>query len=207
MSPSSLSQIVLVRQHVTLLQGTPSLVRRVTAGPLGGARLLGPHSNLRVLALGGESFPSLEEVCRWGGEESDTQVFNVYGITEVSSWACCHHVQVLAEHGAPMDWNEKALGRGAVPIGDPLPGTRVELRTEEGPLEGCGRGEIWIGKDVGGMARYGSGWGEIWIGKDVGVAWYGSGWGEIWIGKDGLTSGNSVMVLACMSMWYVCVCV
>ena len=97
-------------------------------------------------------------------------------------------MQVLAEHGAPMDWNEKALGRGAVPIGDPLPGTRVELRTEEGPLEGCGRGEIWIGKDVG-------------------VARYGCGWGEIWIGKDGLTSGISVMVLACMSMWYVCVCV
>ena len=55
---------------------------------------------------------------------------------------------------AQMDESELTVGRGEVPIGQPLLGTCIELRTEDdGLLEGCGQGEIWIGEVVGG-ARF-----------------------------------------------------
>ena len=54
--------------------------------------VLGPDSNLRLLALGGEQFPRASELSSWLGSGNKTKLINLYGITEVSCWASCHQV-------------------------------------------------------------------------------------------------------------------
>ena len=118
------SPSVLSRHSITVLQCTPSLFRTLPL-PLC-RRLLGPASCLRVLAFGGESCPSLSTVRRWRHPGNRTDIYNVYGITEVSCWSTCHKVDL---DNQTADWND------TVPIGQALSGTRVELRS----------GEIWVG--------------------------------------------------------------
>ena len=75
--------------------------------------------------------------------QNKTTIFNIYGITEVSSWAMCY--QVTADDLA----SDTVHGHGfpsAVPLGSPLLGTRIELRDEDGVPVDKGSGFIWIGK-------------------------------------------------------------
>ena len=67
--------------------------------------------------------------------QNKTRLFNIYGITEVSSWASCHEIDIDDDstHDEPHP-----LG---VPIGEPLLGTRIELRGKE-------QKRIFIGKHV-----------------------------------------------------------
>ena len=72
--------------------------------------------------------------------QNKTAIFNIYGITEVSSWAACYQVT-----------DENLAGSGcdpptAVPLGGPLLGTRIELRDEDGMPVDEGSGFIWIGE-------------------------------------------------------------
>ena len=118
------SPSVLSRHTPTVLQCTPSLFRTL---PLSSCRqLLGPASCLRVLAFGGESCPSLHTIRQWRHPSNQTDIYNVYGITEVSCWATCHKIDF---DNQTADWND------TVPIGQALSGTRVELIS----------GEIWVG--------------------------------------------------------------
>ena len=76
--------------------------------------------------------------------QNNTAMYNLYGITEVSSWATCYKVtdEDLASAAA-------RCGRDApppVPIGTPLLGTQVELRDEGGASSKSGSGFIWIGR-------------------------------------------------------------
>lgn len=87
-----------------------------------------------------------------------TQIFNIYGTTEVSSWSTCHAVdeavlcRSLAEGG---ERERNGGGRGeskieeeSVPLGEPLLGTLVEVRGEQS--EENGRfGEIYLGIVLG----------------------------------------------------------
>lgn len=54
--------------------------------------MLSTNSSLRVLALGGEAFPSLHVLKGWREKGNKTQIFNLYGITEVSCWATYYKI-------------------------------------------------------------------------------------------------------------------
>ena len=72
-------------------QATPTLLRRF-GSELIKSTVLSAHTSLRVLALGGEAFPSLTILKSWRGKGNRTQIFNIYGITEVSSWATFYRI-------------------------------------------------------------------------------------------------------------------
>lgn len=80
---------VLVRHKVTILQCTPSLFAKFHDGL---ARKLIEASKLRILAFGGERFPSSEVLRKWMDHKDAPKFFNLYGITEVSVWATCHQI-------------------------------------------------------------------------------------------------------------------
>ena len=84
--------------------------------------------------------------------QNKTTLFNIYGTTEVSSWATCHQIDI-------RDLSEGATGgmeplglvmrehsfSDHIPIGKPLLGTRLALQDSEGTEVCQGFGEIWIG--------------------------------------------------------------
>lgn len=70
-------------------QVTPTLLGRFGRRTLQ-EEVLSAGSSLRVLALGGEACPSLAVLRSWRQEGNRTRVYNIYGITEVSCWACCY---------------------------------------------------------------------------------------------------------------------
>ena len=114
-------------------------------------QLLGPQSSLRVLAFGGEACPSPATVAQWKHTKNSTRIFNIYGITEVSSWATCYELPYASDlhreqYNDPVDDKINALNSTLiVPLGDPLLDTCIELRDEQGSIISCGDGEIWIG--------------------------------------------------------------
>ena len=87
--------------------------------------------------------------------QNSTRVFNLYGITEVSSWASCcevteedlaHWKYVPSSPGSQMCAD--GLSSDAVCIGGPLLSTRVEVVGVDGgrlSAEQPGEGEIWLG--------------------------------------------------------------
>ncbi|KAJ6647363.1 Beta-alanine-activating enzyme [Pseudolycoriella hygida] len=92
---------------VTIAQITPSLFRRFPLHDIRN-RLF---RTLRCLILGGEPFPSMPEVKSWFGPKGEgetlTRLFNIYGITEISS--TIYEVTL-------MDIQNESL----IPIGSPL---------------------------------------------------------------------------------------
>ena len=122
---------LLTRHSVTVLQCTPSHFRSFPL--LACQSLLGVSSCLRVLAFGGEVCPPPSLLRRWRHPDNHTDLYNVYGITEVSCWATCHKIQL---DNTRTDGN---VLTDAVPIGEALSETRVELRGREGEEE------IWVG--------------------------------------------------------------
>ncbi|XP_037031308.1 beta-alanine-activating enzyme isoform X2 [Bradysia coprophila] len=98
---------------VTIMQITPSLFRRFPVEAI--QSLLASSSNsLRCLILGGESFPSMEEVALWFTVNDEIQMharlFNIYGITEVSCWSTIYELtsadiecKNLIPIGLPLD--------------------------------------------------------------------------------------------------------
>ena len=68
--------------------------------------------------------------------QNTTCIFNIYGITEVSSWATCQELSLDHTHQNDV----------MVAIGDPLLGTDIELHDDEGGVvKGQGSGTIYIG--------------------------------------------------------------
>lgn len=74
-----------------IIQATPTLLRRFGAHIIK-SMVLAADTSLRVLALGGEAFPILSLLKTWKHQENRTSIFNLYGITEVSSWATCYKI-------------------------------------------------------------------------------------------------------------------
>uniref|UniRef100_H0WN13 Beta-alanine-activating enzyme n=1 Tax=Otolemur garnettii TaxID=30611 RepID=H0WN13_OTOGA len=135
--PSQLASVLFSHHRVTVLQATPTLLRRFGA-QLIKSSVLSASTSLRVLALGGEAFPSLTVLRSWRGEGNKTHIFNVYGITEVSSWATFYRIP------------EKSLTSTLkcempVQLGFPLLGTVVEVRDTNGCTIQEGNGQVFLG--------------------------------------------------------------
>ena len=124
-------------------------------------KVLTKDSSLRVLAFGGESCPTLSTLKQWRPSQSNSSIYNLYGITEVSCWASCHHIPVIEllekKSGACQ---EKVTSQSKelenclidevndVPLGVPLSDTIIEVRNENGKLVQEGIGQIYIGELV-----------------------------------------------------------
>ncbi len=78
-------------ENLSLIQATPTLIHSLGDEYLS-STLLGPESHLRVLAFGGEACPDLNTLKRWKHDENRTELYNLYGITEVSCWATVHRI-------------------------------------------------------------------------------------------------------------------
>ncbi|XP_055591934.1 beta-alanine-activating enzyme isoform X2 [Uranotaenia lowii] len=101
--PARLLESVILPEKISFVQITPSLFCHWMDDSKGKA-LLEPGSSLRTLIVGGEPFPRSLMKLPVG---CPVQVFNVYGITEISCWAT---IQKLAPELDVVD----------VPIGVPL---------------------------------------------------------------------------------------
>ncbi|KAM8800969.1 beta-alanine-activating enzyme isoform 1-T4 [Rhynchonycteris naso] len=137
MLPSKLATVLFSHHRVTILQATPTLLRRF-GSQLIKSTVLSASTSLRVLALGGEAFPSLTVLRSWREVGNRTQVFNIYGITEVSSWATFYRIP------------EKSLNSTfkcelPVQLGFPLLGTVVEVRDTNGFGIREGNGQVFLG--------------------------------------------------------------
>ncbi|NXU82715.1 ACSF4 enzyme, partial [Xiphorhynchus elegans] len=137
MMPVELSAALFHHHHVTVLQATPTLLRRFGAHIIK-STVLSANTSLRVLALGGEAFPVLSLLKSWKHKENKTSIFNLYGITEVSSWATCYKIP---EEVFSADFRTDF----PVPLGSPLLGTKVEVRDTNGSAVLEGEGQIFIG--------------------------------------------------------------
>lgn len=102
-----------------------------------------------MLAFGGEACPSPATLARWQHARNSTRIFNVYGITEVSSWAMCYELSqstdLYREQSSDHTLSSNPFDSTVVPLGEPLLDTIVELRDEDGSVITNGSGEIWIG--------------------------------------------------------------
>ncbi|XP_029886527.1 beta-alanine-activating enzyme isoform X2 [Aquila chrysaetos chrysaetos] len=137
MMPVELSAALFHHHHVTVLQATPTLLRRFGAHIIK-STVLSANTSLRVLALGGEAFPVLNLLKSWKHKENKTSIFNLYGITEVSSWATCYKIP---EEVFSSDFRTDF----PIPLGSPLLGTKVEVRDTNGSAVLEGEGQILIG--------------------------------------------------------------
>ncbi|XP_056187959.1 beta-alanine-activating enzyme isoform X2 [Falco biarmicus] len=137
MMPVELSAALFHRHRVTVLQATPTLLRSFGAHIIKSA-VLSANTSLRVLALGGEAFPVLNLLKSWKHKENKTSIFNLYGITEVSSWATCYKIP---EEVFTADFRTDF----PIPLGSPLLGTKVEVRDANGCSVLEGEGQVFIG--------------------------------------------------------------
>ncbi|XP_021117977.1 acyl-CoA synthetase family member 4 isoform X3 [Heterocephalus glaber] len=135
--PSKLAPVLFTHHRVTVLQATPTLLRRF-GSQLVKSTVLSASTSLRVLALGGEPFPSLTVLKSWIGKGNKTQIFNIYGITEVSSWATFYRIpeKIL---------NSTLKCELPVQLGFPLLGTVVEVRDTNGFTIQEGNGQVFLG--------------------------------------------------------------
>ncbi|XP_051472492.1 beta-alanine-activating enzyme isoform X2 [Apus apus] len=137
MMPVELAAALFHHHCVTVLQATPTLLRRFGAHIIK-STVLSANTSLRVLALGGEAFPVLNLLKSWKHKDNRTSIFNLYGITEVSSWATCYKIpEEVFSHDFRTEF--------PVPLGSPLLGTKVEVRDTNGSAVLEGEGQIFIG--------------------------------------------------------------
>lgn len=97
-------------------------------------------SRLKVLALGGERFPSKDIIKDLFLIMPEIQIFNIYGTSELSSWASIYQVQkdlIVTTTFKGSDW---------VPIGEALSQTVIEVRDDFGGLVSNGVGQVWSGR-------------------------------------------------------------
>ncbi|XP_078254494.1 beta-alanine-activating enzyme [Rhinoraja longicauda] len=137
MMPKRLTKVLFSHHKVSIMQATPTLIKSFGSKILTSV-VLSTNSSLRVLALGGEAFPSLHVLKGWREEGNKTQIFNLYGITEVSCWATYYKIPEETLH---------CTGRheGHVPLGVPLSGTILNVMDDSGQIIQEGEGQVFIG--------------------------------------------------------------
>lgn len=128
--PRAATQL-LIDNRVTVIQATPSFIRSLGIDRIKNS-LLAKDSCLRILAFGGEECPSVDCINSWKHPENSTEIYNLYGITEVSCWATCHKIGPAGDGGA-------------VPLGAPLDGTVLEVRDDSGEVVEKGDGTLFVG--------------------------------------------------------------
>ncbi|KAM9385290.1 beta-alanine-activating enzyme [Pholidichthys leucotaenia] len=136
-SPKQLTQLLFRDHKTTVLQITPTLLLRFGHRILQ-QEVLSSGSSLRVLALGGEACPSPALLRSWKDKDNKTQIYNIYGITEVSCWASCYRIPESLLQTTD-------LMASSVPLGAPLMDTVVEVRDERGSIVTDGEGQVFIG--------------------------------------------------------------
>ncbi|XP_069056937.1 beta-alanine-activating enzyme isoform X2 [Pleurodeles waltl] len=137
MMPHKLCDTLFHSHKVTVLQATPTLLRTFGSHYLRSA-VLAASTSLRVLALGGETFPALSVLRKWRAEGNQTIIFNLYGVTEVSCWASFYRIPEEVFGNTVRD-------DPAVPLGIPLLGTIVEVRDANGSIVEEGEGQLFLG--------------------------------------------------------------
>ncbi|XP_051233307.1 beta-alanine-activating enzyme isoform X1 [Dicentrarchus labrax] len=135
--PSRLAQLLFKDHKTTVLQVTPTLLVRFGHRILK-QEVLSSDSSLRVLALGGEACPSPALLRSWKHEDNKTHIYNIYGITEVSCWACLYKIPESLLQSSD-------LAVSFVPLGTPLMDTVVEVRDEHDRIVTEGEGQVFIG--------------------------------------------------------------
>jgi acyl-CoA synthetase len=134
--------------RVTVLEATPSFVMRWSVEEIQ-STVLCEKSSLRVLVLGGEPCPSVQVLRQWKSKENNTEIFSVYGITEVSCWATVHEVMIQSV-AQLSDCNacemQVTSQQDAVPLGKALSETLLAVKNELGEDVFTGEGELYIGE-------------------------------------------------------------
>ena len=132
-SPSLLLKLL---NNVTILEATPSFLKCWSKDEIQ-EHLLNKKSSLRVLLIGGEECPTIGTLNNWKMKGNNTDIFNVYGITEVSCWASIHKI-ILAKE---TDINEDL----EIPLGNALSSTILKVKDELSNDIVDGEGELFIG--------------------------------------------------------------
>ncbi|MBI5882108.1 MAG: amino acid adenylation domain-containing protein [Elusimicrobia bacterium] len=122
----------LSSEKITVFYTVPSVLSSI--GSLVSVRP-GAFPDLRLLLFAGEVLPP--RVLRaWMALAPNAVFYNLYGPTETN--VCLFHRVPRPSVSAPADAN-------AIPIGRPLPGTRVRVLDEEGsPCKPGRKGELWV---------------------------------------------------------------
>lgn len=95
------------QNEVTIMSTTPSLFMRWSSADKLNQIFL---SKLRILAFGGEPFPSTSTMSKWTNwEKNSTRIFNLYGLTEMSCWASAYEIT-----------QDDIFANRKIPIGQPL---------------------------------------------------------------------------------------
>lgn len=94
--------------QITIMQTTPSLFLRWSKTVIR-TRIFSNKSQLKILALGGEAFPSIEILASWSNLDGMCRIFNLYGLTEMSCWASFYEIT-----------KSDVLNRKIIPIGNPI---------------------------------------------------------------------------------------
>nr|XP_003221627.2 PREDICTED: acyl-CoA synthetase family member 4 isoform X1 [Anolis carolinensis]XP_016849521.1 PREDICTED: acyl-CoA synthetase family member 4 isoform X1 [Anolis carolinensis] len=136
MLPQKLSKALFHQHRVSVLQATPTLIRRFGIQCIQ-SKVLSADTSLRILALGGEAFPGVNVLRSWKEKGNKTHIFNIYGITEVSCWATYYKIpeEVFSSHQFDS----------LVPLGAPLSGTVVEVKDTNGFTVLEGDGQVYLG--------------------------------------------------------------
>ncbi|XP_075422266.1 beta-alanine-activating enzyme isoform X2 [Ascaphus truei] len=137
MMPHRLCDLLFHQHRVTVLQVTPTFLRRFGSCSIRSS-VLSRETSLRVLALGGEPFPAVSTVRSWRETGNKTHIFNLYGITEVSSWATYYEISENL-------LSSRIGNEPPVPLGIPLHGTTVEVQDEGGCKIEEGEGQVLLG--------------------------------------------------------------
>ncbi|XP_075716078.1 beta-alanine-activating enzyme isoform X2 [Rhinoderma darwinii] len=137
MMPPRLCKLLFHQHKVTVLQVTPTFLRRFGSHSIWSS-VLSRETSLRILALGGEQFPPLSVLHSWRQPGNKTRIFNLYGVTEVSSWATYYEVPETMLN-SPSGFSDP------VPLGNPLRGTKVEVRNDDHVRVEEGEGQIFLG--------------------------------------------------------------
>uniref|UniRef100_A0A8D0LCY2 Aminoadipate-semialdehyde dehydrogenase n=1 Tax=Sphenodon punctatus TaxID=8508 RepID=A0A8D0LCY2_SPHPU len=77
MMPQKLSEALFHQHRVTVLQATPTFLKRFGSQCIK-STVLSANTSLRVLALGGEAFPELNVLRNWIGKGNKTCILNIY---------------------------------------------------------------------------------------------------------------------------------
>ena len=129
MSTSLSSELLMKVSKVTVIQCTPSFLKRYSTEILQD-KFFSNNSSLRLLAMGGEVFPQLKTLTTWFkniilDKSVEFDIVNLYGLTEVSCWAAYHSFNLKSLN---------ILTEEIIPIGIPFSDTYLELSNEKGCL-------------------------------------------------------------------------
>ncbi|CAH0771842.1 unnamed protein product [Bemisia tabaci] len=128
---------VLKGHQLSILQTTPSLFRRWT-GPEIRGRILNDETKLRVLALGGEECISFNILQSFKSPKNKTEIFNLYGLTEMSCWASYSKISFDEIYDGAED---------KIPLGIPLSSTywKIDVDNEYSDSAGNKISELILG--------------------------------------------------------------